>query len=46
MGAAPGEGEAEDDSHGVESEIKDFDDIFQYIGGWGPFQVDYKQMLM
>ena len=19
--------------------IKDFDDIFQYIGGWGPFQV-------
>ena len=19
--------------------IKDFDDIFKYIGGWGPFQV-------
>ena len=20
-------------------EIKDFDDVFKYIGGWGPFQV-------
>ena len=22
-----------------EEVIKDFDDIFKYIGGWGPFQV-------
>ena len=21
--------------------IKDFDDIFKYIGGWGPFQVKF-----
>ena len=26
--------------------IKDFDDVFDYIGGWGPFQVKIKSETM
>ena len=36
-----GEGEAEAAVMNAENGeiIKDFDDIFKFIGGWGPFQV-------
>ena len=31
--------EVNQDKEGDEIVIKDFDDVFDYIGGWGPFQV-------
>ena len=34
--------EEHDDENDFEEDdivIKDFDDVFDYIGGWGPFQV-------
>ena len=31
--------EVNQDKEDDEIVIKDFDDVFDYIGGWGPFQV-------
>ena len=31
--------EVNQDKEDDEVVIKDFDDVFDYIGGWGPFQV-------
>ena len=31
--------EVNQDKEGDEVVIRDFDDVFDYIGGWGPFQV-------